>query len=296
MVVMNNNQFIEKLKHIASLPTTYYSVAGGQWAKWNGKSWNFDCVILVKAILWGWNENKNHAHGGANYGSNGVFDDGTEQIIKRCSNVSTDFTKIEKGELLWMPGHVGVYIGNRQVIECTGAWERKVLYSNIGSNGARSRNGNYVGRWQKHGKLPYLKYETEVETPTTSNTLKYKVGDIVTINGVYVSSTSDSKLKPAKTKGKITKIVAGARNPYLLDNGNIGWVNDGCIVSNIENKTYKSVYNCYWLNLRTSASYGNNIYKAVKAGTKLEYLGTTNGWAKVKLDGKTLYCGLNYLK
>lgn len=294
MLVMNNKQFVEKLKHIASLSTTYYSVSGGDWARWNGKSWNFDCVILIKAILWGWNENKNHAHGGAKYGSNGVYDDGTEQIIKRCSDVSSDFTKIEKGELLWMNGHVGVYIGNRQVIECTGAWERKVLYSNIGSNGARSRNGNYVGRWQKHGKLPYIKYETEVETPTTSN--KYKVGDIVTINGVYVSSTSDKKLTPAIKKGKITKIVSGVRNPYLLDNGNIGWVNDGCIVSNVESKTYKTIYNCYWLNLRTSASYGNNIYKAVKAGTKLEYLGTTNGWAKVKLDGKTLYCGLNYLK
>lgn len=58
-----------------------------------------------------------------------------------------------------------------------------------------------------------------------------KVGDVVTINGVYVSSTSTSKLKPLKTKGTITKIVAGARNPYLLDNGNIGWVNDDCIVS-----------------------------------------------------------------
>lgn len=228
MSVMNNNQFIEKLKHIASLPTTYYSVAGGNWAKWNGKSWNFDCVILVKSILWGWNENKNHEHGGAKYGSNGVYDDGTEQIIKRCSNVSSDFTKIEKGELLWMPGHVGVYIGNRQVIECTGAWERKVLYSNIGSNGARSRNGNYVGRWQKHGKLPYLKYEVE-ETPSTSN--KYKLGDKVNINGVYVSSDSTNKLNPAYTTGTITRIIEGARNPYLIDSGNLGWTNDNCIVS-----------------------------------------------------------------
>ena len=83
---MNNNAFIEKLKHIASLPTTYYSIAGGQWAEWNGNSWNFDCVILPKAILWGWNENKNASHGGAIYGSNGVYDDTTEQIIERCYN------------------------------------------------------------------------------------------------------------------------------------------------------------------------------------------------------------------
>ena len=65
--------------------------------------------------------------------------------------------------------------------------------------------------------------------PPTGTT--YKVGDTVTINGVYTSSGSNNKLHPAKTSGKITKIVKGARNPYLLENGNIGWVNDDCITS-----------------------------------------------------------------
>lgn len=145
---------------------------------------------------------------------------------------------------------------------------------------------------------PYINADLPTATPTTTPTatLKYKVGDTVNINGVFVSSTSDKKLKPAKSKGKITKIVSGARNPYLLDNGNIGWTNDSCITSKVENKTYKTVTNCTSLNLRTSASYGNNIYKAVKAGTKVEYLGLSNGWAKVKYENKTLYCGKNYLK
>ena len=143
---------------------------------------------------------------------------------------------------------------------------------------------------------PYLNADLPTPEPTPKPTEKYKVGDTVTINGVFVSSTSDKKLKPAKSKGKITKVVSGARNPYLLENGNIGWTNDDCIVSKVETKVYKTVVNCSWLNLRTSPSYGNNIYKSVKKGTKLEYLGTTNGWAKVKYEGKTLYCGAKYLK
>ena len=61
--------------------------------------------------------------------------------------------------------------------------------------------------------------------------LKYKVGDRVKINGVYTSSTDSNKLNPAVTVGTITKIVEGARNPYLLENGNIGWVNNDTIVS-----------------------------------------------------------------
>ena len=292
--VMTRDAFIKKLKEIAILPTTYYSVAGGDWAEWNGKSWNFDCVILIKAILWGWNGSRTSSHGGAKYGSNGVYDDNADNILKRCSNVSTDFSKIESGELLWMDGHVGIYIGNGDVIECTAAWEGKVLYSKIDSSGRRSRNGRQVYSWKKHGKLNYIDYSETEEKPTA--TLKYKVGDTVTINGVYVSSTSDKKYKPAKTKGKITKIIEGARNPYLLENGDIGWTNDACIVTNVSSKVYKTVSNCTWLNLRTSPMYGSNIYKAVKVGTKVEYLGVINGWARIKYENKTLYCGKNYLK
>ena len=56
------------------------------------------------------------------------------------------------------------------------------------------------------------------------------VGESVTINGVYTSSMSTKKLNPAVKTGTITKIVNGANNPYLLNNGNIGWTNNSCIV------------------------------------------------------------------
>jgi len=168
--IINNNEFIKKLKEIAKLPTTYYSVAGGNWAKWNGTSWNFDCVILIKAILWGWNGNKEASHGGAIYASNGVYDDNADQIINRCYDISTDFSNIAIGELLWMNGHVGIFIGQGEVIECTAAWEGKVLSSNIDSKGRRIRNGIQVGCWKKHGKLPYIEYITQINGNINTNT------------------------------------------------------------------------------------------------------------------------------
>ena len=70
------------------------------------------------------------------------------------------------------------------------------------------------------------KYDKE----QTGTTLKYNVGAIVNINGVYNSSTSSIKLNPYKNTGTITKIYEGTRNPYLLNNGDIGFVNDDCIV------------------------------------------------------------------
>lgn len=64
-----------------------------------------------------------------------------------------------------------------------------------------------------------------------NNNTGRNVGDTVTINGVYTSSSSTKKLSPAVKSGMITRIIPGARNPYLINNGNIGWVNDSCIVS-----------------------------------------------------------------
>ena len=151
---------------------------------------------------------------------------------------------------------------------------------------------------------PAVKEEAPAKDPDPV-ALKYRIGDTVTINGVYTSSVSTKKLKPLITKGEITRIVNGARNPYLLNNGNIGWVNNNCIVSGstastttttTNTGTTKTVSNCKCINLRTSASYGNNVYKIVYAGTKVEYLGMSNGWAKIKYNGKTLYCGKQYLK
>jgi hypothetical protein len=82
--VFTSDKFIEKLRHVETLPTVYYSVSGGDWASWNGWSWNFDCVILVKALLWGWHEDKNVAHGGAVYLSNGVPDVDADTLITLC--------------------------------------------------------------------------------------------------------------------------------------------------------------------------------------------------------------------
>ena len=166
--------------------------------------------------------------------------------------------------------------------------------------GYMGNSGNSYGThlhfevWRGNTRIDPTPYLTE-DLPGETINHKYKLGDVVNINGVYISSTSCDKLKPTITKGKITKVV-NATNPYLLEYGNIGWVNDECIISKEEPIQYKTVYNCSYLNLRTSASYGNNIYTSVKSGTKLEYLGEEKGWSKIKYNNKTLYCGKSYLK
>ena len=64
-----------------------------------------------------------------------------------------------------------------------------------------------------------------------NNSTGRNIGDIVQINGIYTSSSSTRKLNPSIKSGMITRIISGAKNPYLLNNGDVGWVNDGCIIS-----------------------------------------------------------------
>lgn len=126
-------------------------------------TFGFDCVCLIKGVLWGWCGDTSKNYGGAYYCSNGVPDLGTERMISVCKEVSTDFSDIEVGELLWMKGHVGLYIGSGLAVECTPSWQNKVQITacNRSVKGYKRRN------WTKHGKLPYVDYIQEEKPKVT---------------------------------------------------------------------------------------------------------------------------------
>lgn len=116
----------------------------------------FDCVGLLKGILWGWDGNLDRTYGGAIYASNGVPDIDANEMISRCSDVSTSFNldHMAPGEAVWKQGHIGIYIGNGLAVECTPAWTDNVQITacNCDRAGYNRRN------WTKHGKLPWIDY------------------------------------------------------------------------------------------------------------------------------------------
>lgn len=158
----------------------------------------FDCVCLIKGILWGWNANFNDENGGAKYQSNNVPDISLETILTKCNDVSSDFSNICKGAYVYMKGHCGIYIGNGEVIECTPKWENKVQISKLGNLGF---TGEKVRKWEKWGKLPYIDYSdvqltyTVVKDDTLSGIAKefdvsldslIEINDIKDPNMIYV--------------------------------------------------------------------------------------------------------------
>lgn len=118
-------------------------------------TFGFDCIGLVKGLLWGWNGDPNKRYGGTVYASNGVPDIGEDQLIGICSGVSTDFSAVEVGEVVWQPGHIGVYVGDGLAVECTPKWSDGVQITACN----RSVAGYNRRNWVKHGKLPYVTYE-----------------------------------------------------------------------------------------------------------------------------------------
>lgn len=117
-----------------------------------GKGFYFDCVGLIKGILWGWCGDTSLTYGGAVYTSGGVPDLSADQMINKCKEISNDFKKVIPGEAVWMKGHIGIYIGDGNVVEATPAWDGGVQKRKLSDR-----------KWVKHGKLPWVEYEEECE-------------------------------------------------------------------------------------------------------------------------------------
>ena len=147
----------------------------------------FDCVCLIKAVLWGWSGDASKRYGGATYASNNVPDIGADQMITKCKDVSTDFSNVEIGEALWTSGHIGVYIGNGLAVECTPAWKNKVQITAVRNIGTKT--GYNARIWKKHGKLPYVTYvsTTEPVVPKPAKSITQIAAEV--IEGKYGNGT-----------------------------------------------------------------------------------------------------------
>lgn len=122
-------------------------------------TFGFDCVCLIKGILWGWRGDASRQYGGSGYAINGVPDVSANGMIAKCKDASkTGWDKLDPGEVVWCEGHIGIYIGDGLAVECTPSWANKVQITAVGNIGAES--GYKTRKWTKHGHLPYVEYDT----------------------------------------------------------------------------------------------------------------------------------------
>lgn len=171
---MTNNEFIDKAKNIYNLNTAYASGTFGQkyteafikqkkaqYPKWYTEKrlsdlkarssktlYLFDCVGLIKGIIWGYPAKGVYQSGGlSDVSDQGLWD-------KYCINKSKDFNIIKAGAIVHIKGHVGIYIGDGKVIECTTKWGSKVIITALGNIG--SIKGLNRRSWDEYGYLSIL--------------------------------------------------------------------------------------------------------------------------------------------
>lgn len=167
---MNSTEFINNLQATAAMKTLYIKGGFGLTLNEKGKkraikqyeynekradminaasddTFGFDCCGLIKGIIWGFSGDPKKVYGGAKYESNDLKDLDEKGLINLCV-ISDDMKNIEPGELLYMPGHCGIYIGGDTVIESSPKWKNGVQRTEI-----------FDRKWKCHGKLPQIVYQ-----------------------------------------------------------------------------------------------------------------------------------------
>lgn len=253
-MIMTAKQLVEKVQSVANSATVYkLGTFGNKIAK--GKS-QWDCSGLLKGILWGYPEN-------GKYASNGVLDQNADTIISNCLNISNDFNNIDAGEIVWIKGHIGIYIGNGQVVEATPKWNNGVQITtckNI-SSGQKER------KWLKHGKSPYIKYSQEniannwiacLQTECNKQGFSNQKVDGIAGKTTLAACPQLSN----KSSGKITALVQARLNNLGYNCGSIDGINGA--------NTQKAIKKFQQDNgLQVDGIVGKNTWEWLLKGTKM---------------------------
>lgn len=287
--IVTNSTIAQK----ASQYPGYYSKARQNYLKTLvGKNYyGCDCVGLYKWFLW--TDNDAHAiryNSATDRGTLGMYNAATAK-----GNI--DSIPEIPGLITYMRGHVGVYIGNGEVVECT-----------LGKYGDGIVKTKLKGRgWTHWLKMSEITYETEPEPQKT----EFNIGDEVIISGkLYASSNAinpSGLIKDHKTK--VTRKILSAKHPYNFT-GDIGWMNteDITAVSSPKPVDYTMTVNVSSLALHNNnkrwIGKGKNstVIAWMSKGETVTYFPGTETklgqYTSVKVKYKNLigYCAKNYLK
>lgn len=142
--------------------TTYYPDMSWNLLTWYNNAWHADCLGLVRAVLCGWNANKNVVAGGADT-SYQCYNYNEIMMLNSCTYTSSNFVELASHpcSLLYKGGHVGIYVGEFQLngltynsAECTtsfGWGGRPVWVDPDGQRKAHKDAGGSGSYWEQWG-------------------------------------------------------------------------------------------------------------------------------------------------
>lgn len=208
--MINVNDFCNKCLEVEKKPTLYK--LGKFMNSYSGKYLLCDCSGLIKGIIWGYPDN-------GKYGDVGIPDINANTMILRCDNVSTNFSNIEKGEVVHMNGHIGVYVGGGVVVESSPKWENGIQRTYCVGCGIPNKYGLNARTWTKHGKLRYIDYTNN--TQVNNNEVYIYNGNsnsiVDALKSINVDSSYTNRKKIAQSNGITNYTGSSKQNIQLLD-------------------------------------------------------------------------------
>ena len=251
-----------------------------------------DCTGLYKWFIWSENDRYTPKYTKAT--------DRNTVDMYNAATVKGDINTIPEipGLIVYKYGHVGVYIGNGEVVECT--------LSSFGDGIVKTKLKDRD--WTHWLKMPEITYETEPEPQKT----EFNIGDEVIISGKLYSSSNATNPSGSVTnrKTKITRKVLTAKHPYNTT-GDLGWMNTEDITA--VKSTPKPVDYTMIVNVASLALQNNNkrwigkgknstVIAWMSKGETVTYFPGTETkigqYTSIKVKYKNLigYCAKNYLK
>lgn len=234
-------------------------------------SYGCDCVGLIKSYYWGGIESPN-------YNSKNDFN---TSMMYEAAKIKGEINNMPEkaGICLYQKGHVGIYVGNGTVIECThSSYGDGVIKSSVNGRG-----------WTNYFYCSEIEYvEDTPETPNISiddiSIDEIKINDLVYFKGGahYVSSDSLSNSGfPSAGPARVTNIANGAIHPFHIIHTNsesnvYGWVDSNNITkkiiieeNNYFNYTVKSGES-YWSIAENFLGNGNRYSEILKLNNRTE--------------------------
>lgn len=189
---MKVNDFVTKALAYEQRPTLYK--LGTYMNKKSGKYILCDCSGLIKGILWGYPDK-------GKYASNGVSDSNANNIIAtHCTGVTSDMSKLRKGMVVWLSGHIGIYCGDGVVVESSPRWENGIQRTYPVGCPVANKHHLKQRKWTKCGYLKWVDY-------TSTSDLTQVARDV--INGKYGNGKEriDKLTKAGYNYKEVQKIV-----------------------------------------------------------------------------------------
>lgn len=140
---------------------------------WHGSHWTFDCLGFVHTLVNGFSGDQSKLGGGAVMDSFVLLTTEESTLYDYCHDQSTNFKYKICGELLYMKGHVGLYVGDIKPFDdgrifnvaecCLNSFGGGGMLTYVADNGIRynHKNGSTAGYWTHHAKFNRINYITD---------------------------------------------------------------------------------------------------------------------------------------